>query len=78
MSTLHSGGGCSALIGIGAMPAAAAVTALMGGDAFAVMEDLDGAIGCPQIDLLADQRMGHGAEEASRRSKWLNSSQDRL
>ena len=51
------------VIGIGAVPAAA-VTALMHGDALAAMEDLDHAGGHAGIDLLADQLVRHRIEEA--------------
>ena len=42
----------------------AAITALVRGDALAAMEDLDGAAGGPQIDLLPDQAVGNGVEIA--------------
>jgi len=40
-----------------------AIAALMGGDALAAVEDLDGACCCPQIDLLANETVRHGIEE---------------
>jgi hypothetical protein len=55
--------GTGHVIGIGAMPAPA-VAALVSGDPLAAVEDLDGAAGQAQVDLLADQGVRHGVEEA--------------
>ena len=51
------------VIGIGAVPTAA-VAALMHGDPLAAMEQLDGAAGRADVDLLADQAVRHRVEEA--------------
>ena len=51
------------VIGIGAVPAAA-IAALMRGDASAAVEHLDRAGRDADVDLLADQRMRHRVEEA--------------
>jgi hypothetical protein len=42
------------VVGVGAVPAAA-IAALVSGDALAAMEDFDRAAGGPEIDLLTDQ-----------------------
>ena len=51
------------MVGLGAMPRSA-VTAGVGGDAFAAVEYFDGAGGGAGIHLLSDQRMRHRVEEA--------------
>ncbi len=56
MRTRHMRGVCSI--------ARATIAALMHSNTFAAMEYLDHPGGCPDIDLLADEGMGDGIEEA--------------
>src|SRR6478609_8380738 len=51
------------MLGISSVPAST-MTTLMNGDALAAMEQLDGAGGGSNVDLLADQAMRNGVEEA--------------
>ena len=55
--------GARHVLGIGAVPLAA-MAPIVGSDALAAMEHLDRAGGEPDLDLLADQRVGHRVEEA--------------
>ena len=53
------------VLGIGAV-SPAGITALMGGDALTAVEHLDGARRDAEVDLLADQGVGHRVQEAGR------------
>nr|POE54667.1 hypothetical protein CFP56_78537 [Quercus suber] len=55
--------GARHVLGIGAVPGAA-VAPIMGGDALAAVEHLDGAGREAHVDLLADQGVGHRVQEA--------------
>ena len=55
--------GAGHVLGIGAVPAPA-VAALVSRDPLAAMEDLDGSRRQTHVDLLADQGVRHGVEEA--------------